>query len=48
MDVLDQDTGRWERAMIEEIEGGYVVKRWERFPQHSGERVRYLISQITM
>ena len=37
--VLDVETGRWERAWVEKEGVKWRVVRWERFPQCHGEMV---------
>ena len=42
--VLDVETGRWERAWVEKEGMKWRVLRWERFPQCHGEMVSSYIS----
>lgn len=39
MDVLDDETGVWERAVVQKNGGKFFVTRWERYPAYGGEEV---------
>jgi len=39
MDVRDDETGVWERAVVQKNGGKFFVTRWERYPAYGGEEV---------